>query len=98
MAGVGRSVVDLLRQARVPCWLRPVTITGGHAVADDPTTGELTVPKKELVGSLQVPLQSRRLAIPKSGDGPTLARELGTFRVRAAGNETADWREGAHDD
>jgi hypothetical protein len=96
---VGRSVIELLRQARVRCWLRPVTITGGHAVGDDPATGEVTVPKKELVSALQVPLQARRLAVPTSGDGPTLARELAAFRVRAAGNETAaNWRDGAHDD
>jgi hypothetical protein len=97
--GVGRAVVDMLYQAvgRVV----PVTITGGHAVtqAEDRSWH---VPKKELVTSLQVLMQSRRLQIARrSPDAATLVCELQNFQVKitAAANETFGvWRDGQHDD
>jgi hypothetical protein len=97
--GVGRAVVDLLRQSAG--WVIPVTITGGHAVtgAQD---GSFHVPKKELVTALQVVLQARRLQIARGlADAATLVRELQNFQVKltAAANETFGvWREGQHDD
>jgi hypothetical protein len=72
--GVGRAVVDMLRQAAG--WVVPVTITGGHTVsrADN---GSYHVPKKELVTCLQLVMQSRRLQIARSlPDAATLVREL----------------------
>src|SRR5687768_6255688 len=50
--GVGRAVVDLLWQASLNAYLRPVTITAGHRIAAD--GGGYHVPKKELIGALQV--------------------------------------------
>ncbi len=97
--GVGRAVVDMLRQSAG--WVVPVTITGGHAVtrADD---GSFHVPKKELVTALQVVMQAHRLQIARGlPDAPVLVRELQQFQVRitASAHETFGvWREGQHDD
>jgi hypothetical protein len=102
--GVGRAVVDMLTAAmagRVNCQFLPVTITAGEAVTVG-EAGQVRVPKKELVGVLQVLLQTRRLRVAASlPDAATLVRELETFRVKitAAANETfGAWREGQHDD
>ena len=98
--GVGRAVVDMLRQA-LPCQIVPVTITGGQrvTVTDD---GSQHVPKKELVTGLQLLLQGRRLQIARSlNETGILVRELENFRVKitAAAHETfGAWREGQHDD
>src|SRR5262249_61794589 len=97
--GVGRAVVDMLRQTA--CGVIPVTITGGHAttVTGD---GSYHVPKKELITALQVVMQGRRLQIARSlPDAATLVRELQNFQVKitAAANETFGvWRDGQHDD
>jgi hypothetical protein len=94
--GVGRAVMDILRAMRMPCWLRPITTTSGFEpkLEDD---GSIRVPKKDLVGALQIVLQGRRIAIatlpardpPAGQSGPrrgelseTLRRELQQFRVR----------------
>jgi hypothetical protein len=97
--GVGRAVVDVLRQTAGG--VVPVTITGGHAVtvAED---GSFHVPKKELVTGLQVVLQSRRLQITRGlPEAATLVHELQQFQVRitASAHETFGvWRAGQHDD
>jgi hypothetical protein len=97
--GVGRAVVDMLRQA--VGWVVPVTITGGHAVTVTEDRS-FHVPKKELVTSLQVVMQSRRLRIARGlHEAAILVRELQQFQVKitAAANETFGvWREGQHDD
>jgi hypothetical protein len=102
--GVGRAVVDMLTDAmegRVTCKFCPVTITAGQEVTRS-ETGQLRVPKKELVGCLQLLLQTRRLRIAQAlPDVATLVRELETFRVKIteAANETfGAWRDGQHDD
>jgi hypothetical protein len=97
--GVGRAVVDMLRQTA--CGVIPVTITGGHAttVTGD---GSYHVPKKELITALQVVMQGRRLQIARSlPDAATLVRELQQFQLKitAAANEVFGvWRDGQHDD
>src|SRR5262249_17008400 len=98
--GVGRAVVDMIRQARPKATLRPITITAGHDVVADGAGWH--VPKKELVSVLQVLLQSRRLQVarrlPMAG---VLTKELETFRVKitASAHETFEaWREREHDD
>jgi hypothetical protein len=99
--GVGRAVVDLLRAARLPVELTPITITGGHNInwAQD---NSVHVPKKELVGCLQVLLQARRLKIAgRLPEAKLLERELLNFKVKItpAAHETfGAWREGEHDD
>ena len=98
--GVGRPVTDMFRQADLPCWLWPITITAGAALteADD----GWHVPKKELVSTLQVLLQFRRLkVVGRLPEMDTLKKELANFRVKvtAAANETyGAWRDGVHDD
>jgi len=102
--GVGRAVVDLFlthpllesRSGRII----PVTITAGdHETYND---GYRRVPKRNLVGSTQVLLQSGRLKI--AADSPltqTLVTELQNFRVKitASANDTYEaWRDGQHDD
>jgi hypothetical protein len=98
--GVGRAVVDLLRQARPKATLRPVTITAGLEVVPD--AGGWRVPKKDLVGVLQVLLQSRRLQVARQlPHAATLVKELEAFRVKvtASAHETFEaWRERDHDD
>lgn len=102
--GVGRAVVEMLEgglQGRVTGHFCPVTITGGHEVTRSPA-GELRVPKKELVGCLQVLLQTRRVRVARAlPEAAALVRELETFRVKVtdAANETfGAWRAGQHDD
>jgi hypothetical protein len=97
--GVGRAVVDMLRQTA--SGVIAVTITGGHAVtrAED---SSYHVPKKELITALQVVMQERCLQIARSlPDATALVRELQQFQVKvtAAANETFGvWRDGQHDD
>ena len=107
--GVGRPVVDLLRRAGVGCPLVPVTITAGHAATE--VAGERSwerafhVPKRELVSTLAVLLQTGRLRVAAGLPAAAiLIQELLAFRARvtAAGHDAygagGDWREGAHDD
>ena len=102
--GVGHAVVGMLAEAlrgRVACLFFPVTLTAGQAVTGG-EDGVLHVPKRELVGTLQVLLQTRRLQVSRSlPDAVVLVQELENFRtkVTAARQETLEsWREGRHDD
>ena len=78
--GVGRAVVDLLRQERLPCLLWPVVITGGHA--EGYSDESYKVPKRDLLVGLQVMLQTgeQRIAadVPEAA---ALGRALGAIRV-----------------
>ena len=60
------------------------------------------MPKRELVGTLQVLLQTRRLRVARTlPDAVVLVQELENFRakVTTARQETLEsWREGRHDD
>jgi hypothetical protein len=98
--GVGRAVVDLIRRARPKATIRPITITAGHAVVPDGAGWH--IPKKELVSTLQVLFQSRRLQVARLLPmASVLVKELETFRVKitASANETFEsWRERDHDD
>jgi hypothetical protein len=97
--GVGRPVVDLLRKAG----LRPkaVTITGG---ASEGSTGDMaySIPKRNLVSTLQVVLQSGRLKIARGlTEAENLFAELLNFKVKisASGHDSYEaWRESIHDD
>ena len=97
--GVGRPVVDLLRQARLEPV--PVVVHGGNETTTD-ANGFRRVPKRELVSTAQVCLQGGRLkfaaALPVV---QTLIDELLKFEVKitATGHDTyGAWREGSHDD
>jgi hypothetical protein len=102
--GCGRPVADMLVEAKINADIRLVTITAGDSetVGD---RGERRVPKRNLVGVVQVLLQTERLTIsrvlPLAG---VLTEELRNFRARisAAGHDSYgagdDWRENSHDD
>jgi hypothetical protein len=97
--GVGRRVVDMLRAKH----LMPiaVTITGGDSVTAE-QGGGLRVPKRDLVGIVQVLLQTDRLKFAQEMPlVPVLVRELMDFRVKISeqGHDSyGSWREGSHDD
>jgi hypothetical protein len=98
--GPGVPLVDMLRQANPPCRVVPVSITAGHDVTPG-KRGGWNVPKKLLVGALQVLLQTGRLLIAPVKLRDVLARELANFKVKltASANETYESaRESEHDD
>jgi hypothetical protein len=96
--GVGRPCVDMFRAAG----LKPVAIVITGGLTPSEVDGYHHVPKKELVSTLQVLMQSGRLKVaPELPDAAVLSRELSNFKVKisAAANETyAAWREADHDD
>jgi hypothetical protein len=97
--GIGQAVVDMVRKAG----LKPmaVHVHGGAVV----TTGNwvYNVPKRDLVGVVQVLLQQERLVFPRAMPlmGP-LFRELQSFRAKidpeTAHDSYSAWREQDHDD
>ncbi len=94
--GVGRAVVDMIRESKITAIIKAYSITAGRIPSED------TVPKKDLVGAVQSGLQSRRIKI--ASDLPfreVLTKELEMFRVKVTAdrNETfSAWRESDHDD
>lgn len=99
--GVGRGVYDMFVQAQPAAWLRPIVITGGHAIVEAEDRS-LHVPKKELCSTMQAILNARRFVIAGGiPNGDVLKKELGNFKVKVtpAANETfGAWRDGQHDD
>lgn len=100
--GVGRAVLRLLIDGlkdQVTCRFSPVVITAGHQVTLDAGYG---IPRRELAGTLQVLLQTRRLLIPNSlPEATRLVAELQQFQVRvsAVGSDAPEpWRDGPQDD
>jgi hypothetical protein len=97
--GVGAPVVDMLKQAR----LSPIaiTITRGEAVTRE-SYAAYHVPKKDLVSTLQVLLQSGRLKIAQAlPEAETLQAELLNFQMKItlqAHDVYGSWRQGSHDD
>jgi len=99
--GVGRAPVDMFRE-RVGRLAHPVTITSGDAVSvsDD---GYIRVPKRDLVGVVQVLLQSKRLRFAQGLQLVSLlTKELTNFHVKidleTAHDSYGAWRAGQHDD
>jgi hypothetical protein len=98
--GVGAAVVDMLRRSGLT--FDAVTITGGDTETQS-DYDSYRVPKRDLVGNLQVLLQSGRLKIVRSLEhAETLRAELLNFRVKinvaTAHDSYEAWREGDHDD
>ena len=103
--GVGAAVTNLLTDAGLS--VTPIVITGGHDVGRS-ERGGYTVPKKDLVGLVQVLLQGRRLRIAEGlPEAQTLVRELSSFRYSispsghttfAAGGNDLEWRTAPNDD
>jgi hypothetical protein len=98
---VGQPVMKLLNRARLGVSTRPITITAGQQSEYD-QHGACLVPKKELVSTLQVLLQTRHIKVaPDLPHAQTLMKELLRFRVKstlASTDSLQDWREGPHDD
>lgn len=98
--GLGAPVVDLFKSERMTAYLEPIQITGGSDVTSE--NGVTRVPKRDLVSTAQVFLQSDRLKIvPTLPEAATLVRELQNFQVKitdTAHDTYGAWREGSHDD
>src|SRR5262249_21727917 len=97
--GVGKPVVDMLRAVPLKASVRGILITSGHE--ETPDGAGWHVPQKNLVGVLQVLLQSQRLRVAKCEEREALIREFSHFKVKvtAAANETYEaWRERDRDD
>jgi hypothetical protein len=96
--GVGRPVTDLLAGAGLSPI--PVSITGGDKVSSD--RGWWSVPKRDLVSSVAVGLETGRLRIAAGLTyGPVLKQELESFRAKISlsGHDSYEaWRERDHDD
>jgi len=96
--GVGAPVVDMFNQAA----LKPigVLIHGGDRVTQEGSTWR--VPKRDLVGVLQVLLQNQRLKVAPGPLSDTLAKEMLNFKVKidplTAHDSYSAWREAEHDD
>jgi len=97
--GVGRAVVDAFREKGLQ--VIPISITGGNKPGR--LQGGVTVPKRELVSTTAVLLQSKRLEIAKGIElKDVLIREMQTFKAKIntkTGHDSYEaWREGDHDD
>lgn len=97
--GVGAPVVDMMRQAG----LGPtsVTITAGFTVIYNQEDGSYRVPKRDLISTVSVLLEQRRLRIPRSlPNAQLLDRELQEFRrtITKVGNDTYAADRDKHDD
>lgn len=106
--GVGQAVLRLFEDSfarGVRCRLMHVTIGVGMGVEVVRGIGRV-IPRQELVGTLQVLMQTRRIVFPDIlPHVQTLIKELGNFRARplsataaAKTDPLAAWRDGQHDD
>ncbi len=98
--GVGRAVADLLKTKGLK--FKAVTITGGDEV-NAVGGGRYRVPKRDLVGALEVPFHTGGLKIAEGIPlWPTLKKELLGFQrkidLRTAHDSYEHWRESDHDD
>jgi hypothetical protein len=98
--GVGRSVLDLLREMRPQCSIVPVVFTSGEQ--ETYAKGVYGVPKKDLVGEVVVMLQTGELSICEDlPNAKLLVEEMMNIRarIRATGyTEYGAQGPGKHDD
>jgi hypothetical protein len=96
--GVGAPVVDMMRQSGLR--LTAVSITGADSVSHE--GGMARVPKRILVSTLQVLMQSGRLLFAAGiPDTQKLIEEMLAFQVKisdTAHDSYGSWRSGTHDD
>jgi len=97
--GCGRPVFDMFQAARLDAI--GVSIHGGDNVSHEGRNWR--VPKRDLVGCLQVLLQSGRFKVASELTlGPVLQQEMMSFRVKidpaTAHDSYSAWREQDHDD
>jgi hypothetical protein len=97
--GVGRAVADQFREAGLGPRLTTIAITaGGTVTAVGPAVG---VPKRDLVATLQVVFQSKRLRIANDLKmANAFVTEMLAFRVKlsATGHDSYGAEPGEHDD
>jgi len=97
--GVGAPVVDMLRAGQLGCEIVAVTITGGER--EHQGAGRWSVPKRDLVGGVQVLLEKGELKIAAMlREAETLRAELLAVRQQAGvgGRVRMGAEEGEHDD
>lgn len=96
--GVGAPLVDEFRDAGL--YPIGVTIHGGDRVSHEGQT--YRVPKRDLVGALQILLQNGKLKIAPGPLSNILASEMLNFKVKidpqTAHDSYSAWREADHDD
>jgi hypothetical protein len=96
--GVGAPVIDMLHQARL--FPYAVSIHGGDAVHRDDR--ELRIPKRDLVSTLQVLFQTKKLKVAQNlPHADDFIQELLNFKVKISlsGHDSyLPWRENTHDD
>jgi hypothetical protein len=97
--GCGRPVFDMFEQAGLDAI--GISIHGGDSVSHE--RDNWRVPKRDLVGVLQVLLQTGRLKVAsKLALGPVLQEEMLNFKVKidpaTAHDSYSAWREADHDD
>jgi hypothetical protein len=101
ITAVGKPVLDLMKRARIPAYIRPITVTADHVSSDD-GKGRWLVPRVELVSMTQVLLRSRRLRVARGlPETPMLVQESLNFKAKpptSSGDAYESWREGPHDD
>lgn len=103
--GCGRPVVEMLRakdRDGEAFHLVPCTITGGSGLSCS-SEGYYGVPKRDLVSTLQVLYQDRKMLVAKALDqGQIFVEELLNFKVKinsVTGNDSFEaWRARDHDD
>ena len=98
--GVGRAVVEILRQRGLKCPLIEASVHGGKAVTGDGSS--VGIPKRDLVASLVVALEDGSLKIaPALPEAAQLRRELVGFRQKLTGKGNDSFEamsERTHDD
>jgi hypothetical protein len=101
LTGVGQPVLELIKRLRLRARIRPVMLTAGYQAHVD-ERGTWLVPKQELVSTMQVLLQARRLQVAQAlPEAETLVQELLNFQMKKpplANDPLMNWREGPQDD
>jgi hypothetical protein len=96
--GVGKAAVELFRRTGLS--VSVFTLVAGDQVIQDGSN--YRIPKRDVISSTQVLLQTDRLKIARSlPHAALLARELVNFRFKVSHNgpeDALDWREGPDDD
>jgi hypothetical protein len=99
--GVGRPVVEMLRESSLQAYVRGYTITAGFNEGEY-KDGIGTVPKLHLCARTQGAVQQRRVKYAEGIPlGRILEKEMETFQVKVTENRNetfAAWREKDHDD
>ena len=98
--GCGLPVLDYLTRAGLRCSVTGISIHGGNTVSQE--GNRWLVPKRDLIGGLQVALQNGDLKVAAGlPHGDILITELSnyTMKINLNGNTQFEaWRESIHDD